>query len=60
LVSLEEEFHKHRKTVTRGWEELIDCNESISAHFESALKEHDQNISANTFPKSVLPQMPLF
>ncbi|KAF9227989.1 hypothetical protein BS17DRAFT_813852 [Gyrodon lividus] len=60
LVSLEEEYHKYRKTSTRRWEELIDCNESISEYFQNALKEHDQNISAKTFPKSILPQKPLF
>ncbi|KIJ69472.1 hypothetical protein HYDPIDRAFT_80940, partial [Hydnomerulius pinastri MD-312] len=60
LVTLEEEYHNYRKTITRRWEDLINCNESISVHFQSALKEHDRNISAKTFPKSLLPQKPLF
>ncbi|KAF8841203.1 hypothetical protein BDN67DRAFT_568111 [Paxillus ammoniavirescens] len=60
LVSLEEEYHKYRKTSAHRWEELIDCNESISAHFQHALKEHDQNMSAKMFPKSLLPEKPLF
>ncbi|KIK95298.1 hypothetical protein PAXRUDRAFT_392647 [Paxillus rubicundulus Ve08.2h10] len=59
LVRLEEEYHKYRKTSARRWEELIDCNESISAHFQNTLKEHDQNMSAKIFPKSLLPEKPL-
>ena len=55
LVRLEEDYYKNGKAITRCWEELIDCNDSIAAQFRNALMEHDQNISTMAFPKSLLP-----
>ncbi|KAH7889758.1 hypothetical protein F5I97DRAFT_1801861 [Phlebopus sp. FC_14] len=55
MVNLEEQYYKYRKDVASLWESLLQCNESISLSLENALKEHDQNISARTFPPSLLP-----
>lgn len=58
LVRLEEDYYKNGKAITHCWEELIDCNDDIAVQFRNALVEHDQNISAKTFPKSLLPLKP--
>ncbi|KAN0077342.1 hypothetical protein V8E55_011197 [Tylopilus felleus] len=60
LLRLEEDYHKHCKTLTCCWEELIDCNDSVAVHFQNALKEHDKNISVKAFPKSLVPLQSVF
>ncbi|KAI9566484.1 hypothetical protein HD554DRAFT_2025289, partial [Boletus coccyginus] len=60
LLRLEEDFYKNGKAIIRCWEELIDCNDATAVQLQNALKEHDQNISARTFPKSLLPLQPAF
>ncbi|KAF8136299.1 hypothetical protein EV363DRAFT_727525 [Boletus edulis] len=60
LLRLEEDYHKNCKIITRCWEELIDCNDGAVVHFQDSLKEHDQNISARTFPRSLIPLQPAF
>ncbi|KAF8559519.1 hypothetical protein OG21DRAFT_1502762 [Imleria badia] len=60
LLRLEEDYYKSCKAIIRCWEELIDCNDTIAVQFQNALKEHDQNISARTFPKSLVPLQPVF
>ncbi|KAG8217463.1 hypothetical protein J3R82DRAFT_5608 [Butyriboletus roseoflavus] len=60
LVRLEEDYYKNGKAITYCWEELIDCNDDIAVQFQNALKEHDQSVSARTFPKSLLPLQPVF
>lgn len=59
LVRLEEDYYKNSKAITLCWEELIDCNDGIAVQFRNALTEHDQNLSAKTFPKSLLPLKPV-
>lgn len=60
LLRLQEDYYKNCKTIIRCWEELIDCNDSISVQFQDSLKEHDQNTSARMFPKSLVPLQPVF
>lgn len=60
LVQLEEEYYEYYDSMTRRWEELIHCNESLLSHFKNAVKDHDRSISAKTYPTSILPRKPLF
>ncbi|KAI6028343.1 hypothetical protein F5J12DRAFT_804704 [Pisolithus orientalis] len=60
LVQLEEEYYEYYDSMTRRWEELIHCNESVLSHFKNAVKDHDRSISAKTYPTSILPRKPLF
>ncbi|KAI6015673.1 hypothetical protein EDC04DRAFT_2577992, partial [Pisolithus marmoratus] len=56
LVRLEEEYYEYHSSMTRCWEELIQCNADILSHFKDAIRDHDRSISAKTCPTSILPQ----
>lgn len=60
LVQLEEEYYEYHSSMTRRWEELIQCNADLLSHFKDAIRNHDCSISAKTCPASILPRKPLF
>lgn len=55
FIVLEENYSKHRATMTRHWEGLIKSSEQLQDDLKKALQKHDRNSSAKTFPKSLLP-----